>query len=247
MRQVIGDDREVAVPFLLVSNETLQFNANADYWLDVAAFTSLAKACEEHRHRRKGPCLTLYASDGTDDRAVPGDFLAQFFLKDSEAFEEWSILTREWLHREAVDVLTHLARYHERRGNIRKRAYAWQQVELDPWREESHRHLMWLLALNGQRSAALTQYQTCCQSLADELGVEPTSETTTLYEQIRTSELIPIPTALHNLSPTHPLHLSVRKMNWKIWLSYWQTPTGDFYLWLKPGGIGKNPPGIAGR
>jgi Leucine-rich repeat (LRR) protein len=42
-----------------------------------------------------------------------------------------------------------------------------------------------LLALSGQRSAALKHYRTCRQFLADELGVEPSEETTELYNQIR--------------------------------------------------------------
>jgi len=48
---------------------------------------------------------------------------------------------------------------------------------------------MQVLALGGQRSAALAQYQICCRSLAEELGVVPSEETVTLYEQIRTAKL----------------------------------------------------------
>ena len=38
-----------------------------------------------------------------------------------------------------------------------RRAVA-RQLELEPWCEETHRTMMRLLALNGQRSAALQQY-----------------------------------------------------------------------------------------
>ena len=63
--------------------------------------------------------------------------------------------------------------------------YARKQLELEPWDEPAHCQLMRALALNGQRSAALAQYETCRRVLADELGAEPTEETTTLYEQIK--------------------------------------------------------------
>ena len=54
----------------------------------------------------------------------------------------------------------------------------------------------------GQRSAALAQYETCSRLLADELGIEPETATTHLYQQIK-SEQIAIPVA-----PTEPkLHL----------------------------------------
>ena len=45
-----------------------------------------------------------------------GDFLAQFSLSDSAAFEEWALLQRERLHQLALDALARLAAYHERRG-----------------------------------------------------------------------------------------------------------------------------------
>jgi DNA-binding SARP family transcriptional activator len=40
-------------------------------------------------------------------------------------------------------------------------------------REDAHRYLMTALALNGQRGAALSHYETCRQIMMDELGVEP--------------------------------------------------------------------------
>jgi predicted ATPase len=58
----------------------------------------------------------------------------------------------------------------------------------EPWREESHRGLMRLLALDGQRSAALAQYAQCQRELKSALGVEPAAETVALYERIRDGE-----------------------------------------------------------
>lgn len=39
--------------------------------------------------------------------------------------------------------------------------YANRLLALEPWREETHRHQMILLARSRQRSAALAQYDTC--------------------------------------------------------------------------------------
>ena len=60
-----------------------------------------------------------------------------------------------------------------------------------PWHEEAHRTLMRLLARQGQRSAALAQYDTLSQMLMDELGVSPAQETDALYDQILNEELAP--------------------------------------------------------
>jgi ATP-dependent Clp protease ATP-binding subunit ClpA len=95
------------------------------------------------------------------------------------------------LHRRALQALAQLADYHERRGEHEPaQQYARRQLELDPWREESHRQLMRLLALSGQRSAALVQYATCERVLAAELGVAPEQETTALYERIERGEAL---------------------------------------------------------
>jgi len=65
---------------------------------------------------------------------------------------------------------------------------------LDPLTESAHRQMMRLLACSGQQGAVLAQYETCRQLLQDELGVEPTGETTALNAQIQGGELeVPLP------------------------------------------------------
>ncbi len=65
------------------------------------------------------------------------------------------------------------------------RESAARQLALEPWREEAHQQLMRALALSEQLGAALAQYETCRRVLADELGVEPSTATRKLYEEIR--------------------------------------------------------------
>ena len=119
-----------------------------------------------------------------------GDFLADFFLVDSPAFEEWALLRREWLRREALQALYHLAAHFQQQGDYDAAyQYAWRQLELDSLREEAYQQLMLILALSGRRSEALALYHTCCQTLAEALDVEPAQATTNLYERVRTGEL----------------------------------------------------------
>ena len=85
--------------------------------------------------------------------------------------------------------MDHLATHHQGQDDYQAAYdYAWRQVALDPLREEAHRQVMRSLAASGHRSQALAQYESCRQTLADELGVEPSQETTALYEQIRDSQ-----------------------------------------------------------
>jgi DNA-binding SARP family transcriptional activator/predicted ATPase/predicted negative regulator of RcsB-dependent stress response len=192
LRQVIANLREAiadttaASPFLHVTRDMVWFNTSSDYELDVAAFVGLLEACTTHHHRRPERCRSCAARLEQALALYRGDFLAQPAIGDSAPFEEWVLLKREWLHQQALDALTQLARYYDLRGAYAQaRRVVVRQIELDPWREEAHRHLMDLLARSGQRSAALAQYRTCHRILVRELGVEPSAETTALYEQIR--------------------------------------------------------------
>ncbi len=178
LRQVIGD-RAASPPCLHVTRQTIHFNASSDHWLDAAEFSSLLSISSP-------PSESL-------ERAVAlyrGPFLQGFSTPDSAAFEEWLLLTQEQLSRQAGDALHDLVQQYQSRAAYEQALrHAWRHVELDPWREEAQRQLMHLLAHSGQRSAALAQFETCRQALAEELGVEPDPETTRLYEQIRDGEL----------------------------------------------------------
>jgi len=114
-----------------------------------------------------------------------GDFLDAFDLPDCREFEEWAMWRRVSLRERALAALTTLVAHHTRRGSYEEAlTYARQQLSLDPWREEAHRDVMRLLALTGQRSASLAQYETCRRLLETELGLEPLEETTALYERL---------------------------------------------------------------
>jgi predicted ATPase/DNA-binding SARP family transcriptional activator len=186
LRQAIGDR---TAPVLRITPETIQFNRAGDYDLDVAAFVDLLTVCDQHPHRHPETCTSCARRFQQAVDRYRGSLLDQFFLRDSAAFEEWALLKREQLHRRAITALAQLAAYHERRGEYAAaQQQAWRLLELDPWREASHRQLMRVLALSGQRNAALAQYATCRRVLADELGVAPEEETTALYARIQRGE-----------------------------------------------------------
>lgn len=142
------------------------------YWLDVIEFQQGIQTGDE-RHK-------LYR----------GDFLDDFFLPHTSDFDEWAAQQRAHLRQTAIIGLTKLVE-----KTIQEQAWekgiaaAHQLLTIEPWHEEGHRHLMHLLALSGQRSAALAQYETCRRLLDEELGVAPQPETQHLYEQIRHNRL----------------------------------------------------------
>jgi DNA-binding SARP family transcriptional activator len=172
LRKVIGD-ADAQPHYLLISHESLQFNSLSNYELDVAVFTHLLQIDDIEILKQ---AVTLYQ----------GDFLAGFPSINSNPFEEWIILKREQFRRQAIDALHFISSHYEQTGAYQQALpYAHRQVELEPWLEEAHQQFIRALALDGQRSAALAQYETCRRVLANELNVEPSRETIQLYETIR--------------------------------------------------------------
>lgn len=117
-----------------------------------------------------------------------GDFLEGFHVRDAPDFEDWMLAERARLRELALQALHTLTHFHASHGQFTEAiTFATRLLAFDPWREEAHRQLMLLQARTGQVSAALTQYETCKKILEKELGVEPSLETTALYERIRSA------------------------------------------------------------
>src|SRR5512136_331791 len=185
LRQTIGDPA-VQPPYLHITRDEIQFNTASNYVLDVASFNEHLAACASHTHSRLDACAICAPRLQHAVDLYRGKFLQEFFLEDSAEFEEWALARRETLHQRALDALTDLANYYEQHGDLgATRHCALRQLELDPWREQAHRQMMRVFALEGQYGAAIAQYETCRRVLAEGLGVEPSIETRELYEQVR--------------------------------------------------------------
>ena len=185
LRKTLGD-RDSQEPHLLANNREVHFNAGSPHEVDVLDFVNLTSTVDLHSHKSVDtcePCAKLL------DKAVElyqDDFLAEFYLPDCQAFDEWVIIKREKYKRMVADAIRSLISYHEGKENIQKACeLADRLVALEPWSESSHQILMRLLAACGKRSAALKQYHACAQILESELGVSPTPETISLFEQIK--------------------------------------------------------------
>ena len=187
LRRAIGD-RTAAPPYLLITRDTLQFNPSSDCSLDASAVLELGDeiAIQSAAPEQLEEAVALHR----------GSFLEGFSLDDSPAFEEWTLFTRERLARLVFAAHHRLAAIYEQRGEFtRAQSFARRQIELEPWDEVAHGQLIRCLALGGQRSAALAQYEACRRLLAEELGVEPAEETTRLYRQVRDGKLGDSPAA----------------------------------------------------
>ncbi|RPI29294.1 MAG: hypothetical protein EHM70_15855 [Chloroflexota bacterium] len=189
LRLVLGD-HTAQPPYLIITRDTIQFNRESDYSLDLDPFNEVFSAWEANQNREGDDGAAPVSQLEDMVNLYRGAFLQHFSVDDSAEFEEWILVKREALHQRVMNALIYLTNAFEECGNFQSvRRYAARQLELDPWREEAHIQLMRVLALDGQRSAALAQYETCRRVLAEELGVEPSAKTRDIYEQIRSGML----------------------------------------------------------
>ena len=189
LRQLLQDTEAPPgnpLPWLLLTRQSVQFNPDVPINVDVVTFTQLLAECAAHPHRELVTCAPCVARLRQAVDLYQGDFLRGLSVIDSDEFEEWRRITQEQLHIQMIDALTHLLAAAEAATDEEQAlSTARRLLTLEPWHEGAHRQVMRLLAQQGQRSAALSQYQHCRQVLAEELGVEPDAKTTALYEQIR--------------------------------------------------------------
>lgn len=176
LRDVIASLRKIVGDLLLFSNQTLALNPEYAYWADVAVVSKVLSDSKSAVLDDLREAIGLYH----------GEFLEGFFLLNAAPFDEWVRQKREEYHIFVLNGLHVLAdRYLAANEWDAGLTATRRLLLLDPWNEQAHRKQMWLLACAGQRAAALAQYQTCVQVLADEMQLAPMAETTALYLQIR--------------------------------------------------------------
>lgn len=150
---------------LLNDSQTVQFDPQRNFWLDLDAF-------EGHAARTNLADLQAAAA------LYRGDFLDGFY-------DDWIISERYRLESIFLEVMARLMILHEAGGDFQTAlATALRLLGRDSLNEAAHRLAMRAYCHLGQRKAALEQYNRCRQILLDELDAQPTGETTSLYQAI---------------------------------------------------------------
>ncbi len=162
--------------FLAVTPRTLQWRADAPYWLDVAAFEAAAERAE--RGDAEDTLIALQEAVAL----CTGDLL-------EGCFDEWLLEERERLHQRYLAALERLTSLCAARGDATQAiTYAERLLRHDPLREETYRLLMRLHDARGDPARALRVYHACAATLERELGVAPSAATRRAYEALLPSE-----------------------------------------------------------
>jgi len=108
-----------------------------------------------------------------------GDFLP------GDVYEEWFADLREQAKHDFCDAMLLGAQAAEALGDPGEALIFLRRAgSVDPWREDIYQAMMRCQIGTGQRSRAIETYMTCRDRLVDDLGIDPSAETTRLYQAV---------------------------------------------------------------
>jgi predicted ATPase/DNA-binding SARP family transcriptional activator len=186
LRVVLSNLRKHLGDRLLITRDTAAMNPDVDYDLDVALLEANLSSAGDFERKTGTLDQEVISRIEQAVELYKGEFLSGFFVENAMEFDAWMVVERERFHHLVLDGLGKLVRWELAQGAYTvgiRHASKW--VQLEPLSEAAHRQMMRLLALGGERSASLAQYHKCREILADELGLDPDSRTSSLYEGIR--------------------------------------------------------------
>jgi len=225
LRVTLAELKKQVAAYLAVDRHTIAFNTQTPYWLDVDHLQRSLDSNATQDPNALKTTIELYR----------GDFLEGISYKNAPKFEDWASSYRDRFKKGAIAAHYQLANHY-----LQQAAYpagiklAEALLALEPWHEEAHRQLMLLFSRNGQRSAALRQYDVCKKILKDELNASPDEETTDLYNRIKMAKKI----TRHNL-PQPATPFVGRKKALETILNDLENPDCRLLTLVGPGGIGK--------
>ena len=159
--------------FLQVEANIISWQPQASVWLDFEAFEQ----------------AIAVADDAPDDTGKVRSLEQAVSLYTGELlpalYDEWLLPVREQFHQRFLQALTQLIKLLKQQEKYAAAlAYAEQLLRLDPLKESTYQLLMQLHARLGDHATALQVYHQCMNILREELGIEPSSTTQALYNNL---------------------------------------------------------------
>jgi len=175
--------KELRSDLFITNRETVQINPDVSVWVDALQFEKDAISAAKGETKDLQDAIELYS----------GDLLTDFY-------DDWILRKRDHYCNLYLDLLlrmTQLLRSQSEYGLAIE--YAQRVLNIDPSNERAHQHLIFCYLANGDRSAAVSQYENCRRVLQEELAVEPSPETTALFQWIKQAPVKSIEARITNL------------------------------------------------
>ncbi|MGB7922953.1 MAG: BTAD domain-containing putative transcriptional regulator [Pyrinomonadaceae bacterium] len=166
---------------LLVEDQWVQLNTSSEIWLDVAILEEAFVALKDK------PGWRMDAKEKDVAQAAVQVYQGELL---EGSYQDWCLFERERLQNMHLAMLYKLMSYCEAAKEYEAgQLYGLRILNYDRASERTHRRLMRLQYMSGDRTSALRQYERCVVALDQDLGVKPDKRTIGLYQQIRSGEV----------------------------------------------------------
>jgi DNA-binding SARP family transcriptional activator len=182
LQSALGSQNEqVNERVLLVEPDWVQLNTAANFWLDVAVFEQAFNLVQKTPGQELDNSTAQLLQETV--QLYQGPLLEGWY-------QDWCLLERERLQSIYLTMLDKLMSYCEVLHDYEMGLlYGMRIMCYDRARERTHRRMMRLYYLIGDRAEALRQYERCSSALEEELGVSPSKSTIAIYKQIQADQL----------------------------------------------------------
>lgn len=192
LRTVLSRLRQYVGEYLTITRQQVIFRRDLPCDLDVIHFDIALNMMRYHHSQEQA----FTNSDITKIRQVLNryeqGFLTDFEVPDSAEFEFWVGQERAYWQTQIMDLFGFVGEYLLVKGTHTEAEQVFSQaLKVDPYEEAMHRNIMRLFAHKDRLAVALGYYETFADFLDQETGLRPTSETTALYQQLKTNTYDP--------------------------------------------------------
>jgi DNA-binding SARP family transcriptional activator len=158
-------------------NDCYSLNPQMDIWLDYKAFEQCIRVGVQLE--RIGHIERAIEQYETAEQLYQGDFF------EEDLYEDWPIIQRQNLLNNYLSVVDKLIQSYLQKQQYAAAVPLCQKVLVkDRTNETAHRRLMQCYLAQGLRHLAVRQYQTCLRALKEELEIDPSEETVSLFLRI---------------------------------------------------------------
>jgi DNA-binding SARP family transcriptional activator len=162
---------------IIHDNDTYAVNPDLDIWSDAEEFErsiAIGRTGED-----TGDVSRALEAYRIAERCYRGDFL------EDSPYEDWALNERDRLRLLYLEVANRLGDLLVAVGELEGAFQIGQRLlRRDPCDEHAHQRAMRCFAAAGQRSLVAQQYRACADALERSLALEPSPETTEVYESL---------------------------------------------------------------
>jgi DNA-binding SARP family transcriptional activator len=176
IRKALNSQQPLKQNFILFRDGAYQLNPDFSYRIDTEEFSENFAAARAAK--KEGDSGKLREALEAAYGIYRGDFM-------TGVYEDWAEEQRQHYSELFVRVVNALAKLSvsEKRWNDALR-YAREALSTDPYREDLHRMVMKVLAVQSKPAAIKKHYENMQRVLKDELGVPPAPETERLFREL---------------------------------------------------------------